>query len=317
MKQRYRRLSDVLRERYKMRVRKVSIKAGFTCPNRDGRVGIGGCIYCSDGSLTPSTYDPMDSVTEQLQKGIAHACRKKKARGFIAYFQSNTNTYLPGVWEGKNGDRAVGRLEGLLRAAAGVPGIVELAVGTRPDCVQDPILDMLRRVHNDVPLWVEFGLQSIHNRTLRLINRCHTFEDFQSAVYRTGIRGIRVVVHIILGLPGETRDDMIQTARVLSWLPISGIKIHSLHAVKGTALEKWHADGRWSPLTLNDYVSRVVDVLEVLPPKMIIHRLTAESPRHLIVAPGWCADKQRVLRRIWDELEKRDTWQGREYIGPH
>jgi len=316
--QRYRRLSEALRERFGQSVHKVSLRAGFTCPNRDGLLGTGGCIYCNDSSLIPTTYDPRDAIREQLSKGMEYIRKRYEAEGFIAYFQSNTNTYLPEVWDthGTEGaGRAVEGLEALFRSALAFPEVKGLAIGTRPDCVQEPILDVLERISRSTYLWMEYGLQSIHEKTLQLINRCHTFETFAGAVHRTKKRGIPVVAHIILGLPEETRDDMLETARALSRLPVDGIKIHSLHAVRGTGLEKWYREGRWTPMTPEGYSSLVVDFLEFLPPTMVVHRLTAESPRSLIVAPEWCGKKSAVLRMIRDTMETRDTYQGRHYDG--
>jgi len=312
--QRYRRFSDALTEKFGKRIHKVSLKAGFTCPNRDGILATGGCIYCNDLSLIPSTYDPEDSIREQLRKGMDYIRRKNGAEGFIAYFQSNSNTYLPELWTGHGLDQALKDLEELYRSAI-VPGVKGLAIGTRPDCVQEPILDIIKRISEDIPVWVEYGLQSVHDRTLDLINRGHSFKVFVDAVHRTVEKGISVVAHIILGLPGESHDDMRETARVLSRLPVDGIKIHSLHALKGTELEKWYMDGRWKPMSQNDYVSLVVDVLEQLPSQMVVHRLTAESPRIMIEAPQWCGNKHAVLNAIKKELERRDTYQGAKHVG--
>jgi len=312
--QRYRRLSDALRDKFGKRIHKVSLKAGFTCPNRDGRLAKGGCIYCNDSSLIPSTYDPKDSVREQLRKGMDYIRKKNGAEGFIAYFQSNSNTYLPELWTGQGSDQAIRGLEELFRSAI-IPGVNGLAIGTRPDCVQEPILDVIKRISEDIPVWVEYGLQSVHDRTLDLINRHQKFKAFADAVQRTVERGISVVAHIILGLPGECPDDMFETARVLSRLPVDGIKIHSLHALKGTELEKWYLDGRWKPMSRDEYVSLVVDVLELLSPQMVIHRLTAESPRSMIAAPAWCGDKHAVLNAIKKELDRRDTFQGAKHVG--
>jgi len=311
---RYRRLSDALRDKFGKKIHKVSLKAGFTCPNRDGLLATGGCIYCNDLSLMPSNYDPKDSIREQLRKGMDYIRRKNGAEGFIAYFQSNSNTYLPELWTGQGSAQALMVLEELFRSAI-IPGVNGLAIGTRPDCVQEPILDLIKRISKDIPIWVEYGLQSVHDRTLDLINRRHSFKVFVDAVHRTVERGLSVVAHIILGLPGESPDDMLETARVLSGLPVDGIKIHSLHALRGTELEKWYLDGRWIPMSRNDYVSLVVDVLELLAPQMVIHRLTAESPRSMIAAPEWCGDKHAVLNAINKELERRDTCQGAKHVG--
>jgi radical SAM protein (TIGR01212 family) len=297
---RYTSFPDHLRQTFACRVYKIGLDAGFTCPNRDGSVAVGGCIYCNNASFSPGNRRA--SVVEQLEAGKRFLRRRYRAQKFIAYFQAYTNTY---------GD--VHTLESLYDTALASDDVVGLSVGTRPDCVADEVLDLLADYASKTYFWLELGLESGQDRTLELINRGHTAAAFDDAVQRARRRGLRVGTHIILGLPGETAADMLDTARRLARLRVDAVKIHNLHVVRQTVLEKMYRRGAVSVLDLDTYATRVVDCLEVLPPPTIIMRLMGDAPRSMLVAPEWSLHKQAVIRRIEQELKRRNTWQGRYY----
>jgi hypothetical protein len=297
---RYVSFTDYLRQTFACRVHKICLDAGFTCPNRDGTVTTGGCIYCNNVSFSPGNRRL--SVTDQLEQGKHFLRKRYKAQKFIAYFQAYTNTY---------GDTH--RLKSLYDEALASEDIVGLSIGTRPDCVPDAILDLLADYASRTHLWLELGLESSHDRTLARINRGHTVAAFDDAVRRAQQRGLRLCAHIILGLPGESTAAMVETARHLAALQLDAVKLHHLHIVRHTALEKMYRRGEVSLLSLDEYAALTVDCLEVLPPKMIIMRLMGDAPHSMLVAPSWSLHKQTVLRRIEQELEHRDTYQGRCY----
>lgn len=301
--QRYRRFTEHLRQTFGCRVHKVSLDVGFTCPNRDGTVAIGGCIYCNNASFSPGNRRL--SVRAQLEQGKRFLRQRYGAQQFIAYFQAYTNTY---------GD--VARLRALYDEALHSEDIVGLAIGTRPDCVPDAVLDLLADYATRTYLWLELGLESGHDRTLAFLNRGHTVAAFDDAVRRARQRQLRLCAHVILGLPGESPADILATARYLAALRLEAVKLHHLHVVRHTVLEKLYYQGRVPLLSLEDYAALVVDCLEVLPPDMIIMRLMGDAPRALLVAPTWSLDKSAALRRIEQELERRETYQGRRFLPP-
>jgi radical SAM protein (TIGR01212 family) len=296
---RYLPFSQHLKEMFGERVYKIGIDAGFTCPNRDGTLGAGGCIYCYGNRADQHLVD-RSSIKAQIDAGKTALVQRYNAHKFLAYFQSFTNTYAkPDV------------LEALYQAALEEDGIVGLSIGTRPDCVDEQVLDVIEELARQSYLWVEYGLQSVHNTTLRVIHRRHGFADFLDAVARTKRRqGIRICVHVILGLPGETRADMVETARTLSELHIDGVKIHSAHVLKGTELERMYLNGEYQPPERDEYIELVCDFLEHLAPEIIIHRLVGDAPRSRYVAPEWCLNKSEALRAIDTELERRNSHQG-------
>ncbi len=302
MEKRYNTLSDYLKKRFGCRVYKVTLNAGFGCPNRDGTKGTGGCIYCEPATLLPKGYSPGMSVTEQLETGIERVRSRHKAEKFIAYFQINTNTYSD-----------IDRLKKLYNEALGHPGVIALAVSTRPDCVDDKVLELLREFKQLKHLWLELGLQSANDATLGLINRGHTAEDFKGAVLRAAERGIDVCAHLIIGLPGEGRADVINTIKFIAGLPVWGVKFHQLQVVKGTPLERMHNDGQIKSHSLEDYASLVVDCLELLPEDVIVHRLSGDAPRGFLAAPPWGVNKFEVSDRIERLLAERDTRQGGKF----
>lgn len=297
-KKRYNAFSDELKRVFGCRVHRISVDAGFTCPNRDGTVGTGGCIYCGgEGSGSFGIARGL-SITEQLEDGKEVMVRKYKAGKFIAYFQPFSNTYAP-----------VEKLAALYNEALAVKDIVGLIVGTRPDCLPPETLDLLAGYGQRNWFWLELGLQSPHDRTLRQINRGHDFAASKAAVERCKERGIRVCAHVILGLPGESREEMLATAGILNDLRIDGVKLHLLHVMRGTILADMYGRGEFRVMERDDYVGLVCDFLERLDPGISIQRLTGDGGRDL-VAPLWSLAKFEVLNAIDVELERRGSWQG-------
>ncbi len=296
---RYRDLNSYLRERFGCRVQRIALDAGLTCPNRDGTRGRGGCIYCNPRGSGTGRGTSM-TITQQILLGKERLARRYKAKKFIAYFQSFSNTYAP-----------VERLESMYREALSHRDIVGLAIGTRPDCAPPPVLDLLEELNKETYLWVEYGLQSIHQATLELINRGHTFQDFLRAVDETRRRGIEVVVHVILGLPGEGKEEMLATARALGELDIQGVKLHLLYVIQGTPLARMYQQGSYKCLTREEYVDIVGEFLASLPPHVVIHRLTGDPHPQELLAPAWALEKQANLEAIHRSLEERDLWQGK------
>ncbi|MBI5286066.1 MAG: TIGR01212 family radical SAM protein [Deltaproteobacteria bacterium] len=248
---------------------------------------------------------PGMGIKEQLERGMEYIRRRHKADRFIAYLQINTNTYAP-----------LEALKGVYQEAIGHPDVVALAISTRPDCVDEGVIELLSELSKEKYLWLELGLQSSRDKTLELINRGHTVKDFVDAVKMTKEKNIPVCAHIILGLPGETQNDMLDTARFLAGLNIWGIKIHNIQVHKGTELEEMYNKGGFQPLGLDEYIELVVDILEVLPPGMVIHRLCGDTPRRFLVAPEWGVNKGLVLERIHQLMEERKTYQGAKYVNP-
>jgi uncharacterized protein len=301
-KKRYYDLKSYWRNHFGFRVYKLPIDAGFTCPNRDGKVGAGGCIYCDGRGSTLRQVGELPSVGEQIRRGKEFYRQRAKAEKFIAYFQTFTNTYAP-----------VERLKALYDEALAEEDVIGLSIGTRPDCIPDETIALIRSYAERYHVWLEFGLQSIHDRTLRTINRGHSAEAFRDAVRRTAGGPIRMCAHIILGLPAESREEMMETARALAELPIQGIKIHNLLALKGTVLGSRYERGELTLMTRDQYVATVCDILEILPPEMVVQRLTADGYREIFLGPDWAANKLTVLNAVNRELEARDSWQGSRY----
>lgn len=296
---RYNSYNRVLKDTFRARVYKIGLRMDFTCPNRDGKLAVGGCIYCNNASHTPQDYRPRTSVTAQLEQGAEAIRKRHRAEKFIAYFQSYTNTY-----------DSVEKLENLFREALAFPGVVGLSVATRPDCVPDDVLALLTDLSRITYFWLELGLESMQDRTLHWANRGHGLREFIDAVNRSKSRGLRVCTHLILGFPGETREDILQTPLLLNQLGIDGVKLHNLHVIKHTVLEKLYSARDFRLLTEREYISWVVDFMELLAPEMIIHRLTGETYRTITVAPEWSINKIGLINAIENELARRDTWQG-------
>ncbi|MDX1945020.1 MAG: TIGR01212 family radical SAM protein [Pirellulaceae bacterium] len=299
---RYFDLNFALRRRFGERVQKVSLDAGFTCPNVDGTVATGGCTFCDNRSFSPSRRVPRMDVLEQLDDGIRRLKTRYDVDRFIAYFQPATNTYAP-----------VERLRSLYERALSHPQVVGLAIGTRPDCVPDEVLDLLQNLAEQTYLSVEYGLQTMHDRSLDWMNRGHHHNASIDALERSRGRGFEICAHIMLGLPGESHADMLATAREVARLPIDAVKIHNLYAVKRTALAEQVERGEVRLLGRDEYISVLVDFLEIIPPEMVVERISGDAPDDYFIGPAWCLDKPGVLRALAAEFERRNTWQGKKY----
>jgi len=300
-KKRYHTFNEHLRERFGGKIFKVSLNAGFTCPNRDGTLGWDGCIYCSErgsgdfaGEQGLSIHDQFIEVTKRMKK-------KWPSAHYIAYFQAYTNTYA-----------SVERLREVYEESLAEENVVGLSISTRPDCLPGEVLDYLEELNQRTYLWVELGLQSIHDRTMEWIARGHNYVQFLEGLELLCSRGIRVCAHIILGLPGETKTEMMETAQAVARMPLQGIKIHLLHVLRGTPLAAIYQGDPFDLMTKEDYVSLVVDILEIIPSEMIVHRLTGDGPPDDLIGPLWSRKKWEVLNAIDAELIRRDTWQGKE-----
>jgi len=302
MKKPYYDLNTYLRSIFGCRVQKISLDAGLTCPNRDGRVGTGGCIYCNTRGSGTGACSLGLTVTEQIERGKEFLRKRYKAQRFIAYFQSFSNTYAP--YE---------KLKALYDEACAVEDIVGLSIGTRPDCIDESILTLVQGYAEDYLVWIEYGLQSIHDRTLAVINRGHDVACFRSAVEKTKGRGIKICAHVILGLPFEDRRDMLATAQAVSSMGIDGIKIHLLYVVKGTPMERLYREKRYRCLEQGEYAELVCDFLELLPPDMVIQRLTGDPHSDELVAPEWSLRKSETLSLIKKTMAGRGSWQGKRF----
>ena len=291
--------SRFLRQRFGGKVYRVTVDAGFTCPNVDGTVAVGGCNYCDNRSFSPNRRLPRRTVREQVVAGVEIMRERYGAEQFLAYFQAATNTYAP-----------VEKLKRLYDEALQHPDIVGLIVGTRPDCVPEPVLQLLESYASKVWVCLELGLQTIHDRSLDWMNRGHHFDAFVDAVARSKGRGMDLCAHVILGLPGESRADMLATADACAALRLDAIKIHNLHVVRDTPLEKLYYAGEVPMFEMPEYVSLVCDFLERLPGDMVIHRLNGDAPPDYLVAPLWCLDKPALLHAIDGEFSRRGTRQG-------
>ncbi|AEB09276.1 TIGR01212 family radical SAM protein [Desulfobacca acetoxidans] len=300
----YRSLPAFLNAQFGERVQKITLDAGLTCPNRDGRVGWGGCIYCNTRGSGTGAHALGHSITQQIQEGMIRLGRRYQARKFIAYFQSFSNTYGP-----------LEHLQSLYAEALAFPQVVGLSIGTRPDCLSPDLLKLLGSLAQTHLVWLELGLQSAHDRTLRLINRGHDAACFVKAVNTAAHRGVHLLAHVMLGLPGESKADMLATATFLGTLPVDGVKLHLVYVIKGTPLAELYDTGIYRPLLREEYISLVVEVIELLPPQMIIHRLTGDPHPEELAAPAWCLDKAGVLHDIRQAFIRRGTYQGRLWPG--
>ena len=290
-----------LLQRYGERVHKLAIHAGFTCPNRDGRKGRGGCTFCNNSSFSPNARSEPD-VAAQIEAGRRVLAKRTGATKFLAYFQAYTNTY---------DDPA--RLKALYDAALSDPDVIGLSVGTRPDCVPPAVLDLLAGYREQgFDIWLELGLQSSFDHTLARVNRGHTFAEYRDAVRAARGRGLPVCTHLIVGLPGEeVAHNLMSLERVLE-LGVDGLKLHPLHVVRGTMLANQWRRGEYAPLGLQDYINVVADMVERTPPEVVYHRLTGTASKDILLAPTWCNWKWRVLNGIEQELARRGSCQGRQ-----
>lgn len=296
---RYNRFSDHLKDKFGVKVYKVTLDAGFTCPNRDGTISDEGCVFCDGGGSFSQLYPNNISIKEQLDLGIELSVQKYKAEKFLAYFQAYTNTYKP-----------VNELKNIYDQALSHENVVGINIGTRPDCVDDEKLDLISDYTKNHYVWLEYGLQSIHDRSLKFINRGHNFATFCHALKETQKRNINVCAHVILGLPNETKKDMLETAKVLGDLGINGVKIHLLCVLNNTRLAKLYYQGKIPIMEEDEYVETACDFLELLPPEVTIHRLAGNGLKPNMLAPAWLSKKFVVLNKIDKLLEERNSYQG-------
>jgi uncharacterized protein len=277
----YYRYSDYLKKKFGTRVHKVSVDAGFSCPNIDGKISTEGCIYCNNKAFSFHRYKcSTSSLKEQVEKGIEEARKRFKAGKFIVYFQAYTNTYAP-----------INKLKDNYDIIREFKDVVSVSIATRPDCINSDILELIASYSKDFEVWIEYGLQSIHDKTLEFINRGHNYKDFLKAFNLTRKYPIKVCAHVILGLPSETKAMMMKTADELTRIKVDAVKIHPLHVVKDTTLEKLYNEGLYKPLGFDEYASLVKEFLEHLSPDIIIQRLGAYCPKDMLVAPGWVCQR--------------------------
>ncbi len=293
---------NYMRNRFGTTVYKVNVDAGFTCPNRDGTKGWGGCIYCNNDSFRPPGAKPSLPLREQIRNGIKHVSKRYGATRFLVYFQPYTNTYAD-----------LERLEGLYKEALSEEGVIGLAIGTRPDCIDEEKLQMLEDLAREYFILIEYGLQSIYDKTLEFINRGHDFNTFLKALELTRGRNIHIGAHIILGFPTETREEMLHMAEVISELPVEFLKIHQLQVVKDTVLERLYREDPFHTFTYDEYIEIVIEFLERLSPDIVIQRLFATAPDDILVAPRWDLPRHRIMNDIINTMKKRGTFQGRLY----
>ena len=297
---RYYTLDSFYKEKFGCKIAKVSLNGNFTCPNRDGTKGVGGCIYCSNLKSGDFAGDLNLNIVEQFNQIKEVMLHKWKNAKFIGYFQAGTNTYA-----------SVDKLKSLFEPILSLPNVVGLNIATRADAITDECLDYLSDLNSRTYLTIELGLQTIHNKTSALINRCHTLEEFETMVLKLRKRNINVVVHIINGLPYETKNMMLETVKYLNKLDIQGIKIHMLHVLKNTKLENLYKKEKFHILTLDEYIDIVVSELELLRPDIVIHRITGDPKIEDLIEPTWLIKKFVVLNNIDKELKKRDSYQGK------
>ncbi|MBP1976416.1 radical SAM protein (TIGR01212 family) [Cohnella thailandensis] len=293
-----------MRERFGAKVMKVMLDAGFTCPNRDGTIAAGGCTFCSARGSGDFAGSRRDDLVDQFNKIRDRQHLKWPNAKYIGYFQAYTNTYAP-----------LATLKEYYETILAQPGVVGLSIATRPDCLPDDVVDYLAELSERTYLWLEMGLQTVHESTSRLINRAHDTACFEDAVARLRARGIRVCAHIIYGLPGEDREMMLETGRRVSRMDVQGIKIHLLHLMRKTPMVRQWKEGLLRFLEMDEYIGLVADTLEILPPEMIVHRLTGDAPRDLLIGPMWSLNKWPVLNGIDAELVRRGSWQGKLWKG--
>jgi len=302
--ERYYRFSTYFKDRgFKGRVQKVTVDAGFSCPNRDGKISTEGCIYCNNEGFSVNTRRATTPIKKQIEDGIVALKRRTNAEKFIIYFQAFTNTYAP-----------VDELKGIYDSVRGFDNVVGVSIATRPDCVNKDVINLIASYKKDYEVWIEYGIQTIHNKTLEFINRGHLYEDFLSALELTRKeKDIKVCGHVIIGLPFETEDMIVETAKSIGSLKLDGIKIHPLHIIRGTKLEELYNKGRFAVLDMNEYVDLAKKFLEYMWPRTVIQRISADCPEDLLVSPFWILNKSAVLKLLEEKLKKDNTFQGKLY----
>ena len=302
--ERYNEYGFWLKEQLGVKTQKISLNAGFTCPNRDGRVGTGGCTYCNNQTFNPDYCVTEKSITQQLEEGKRFFARKYPEMKYLAYFQAYTNTY-----------DTLDHLKAKYEEALSVPDVVGLVIGTRPDCMPDALLDYLEELNRRTFLIVEYGIESVYDTTLLRINRGHTHAQTVDAITRTAARGIRVGAHLILGLPGESREAMLHEATVLSDLPLTLLKLHQLQLIKGTRMAVEYAanPADFHLFTSDEYIDLVIDFIERLRPDLVLERFVSQSPSSLLAIPGWGLKNHEFVAKVKRRLNERDAHQGRLY----
>lgn len=298
-------LNAWLKDSFGEKIYKLALDGGMTCPNRDGTLGTGGCIFCSHGGSGDFAEPQHDSIWEQIEAAKEKVAEKIKSGRYIAYFQSYTNTYAP-----------VSHLKTLFSEAISHPDIAALSIGTRPDCLPDEVIALLKELNQQKPVWIELGLQTIHEKTAQTIRRGYPLPVFSDAVRRLKEAGLTVIVHVILGLPGESRDKMLETVHWISRFPlnIDGIKLQLLHILKDTELAALYKAAPFPVLTMEEYIELLIDCIRLLPPEMVIHRLSGDGPKKLLLAPEWSGNKRLFLNTFSRRLKESGAYQGESYI---
>ena len=300
---RYYSLDSYLKYTFGEKVYRLSLNGGMSCPNRDGTLNTGGCIFCSLGGSGDFAASPSLSVTEQIEEAKLKISAKTNCRKYIAYFQAYTNTYAPVTY-----------LRQIFTEAILHPDIAALSIATRCDCLPDEVLDLLEELNQIKPVWVELGLQTIHAKSHTLIRSSFTLAQFDKAVSNLNHRNIPVIVHLIFGLPKETKKMMLESLLYVAKMPIQGLKLQLLHVLEGTELAAIYRHEPFRTFSLEEYCDFIVDCIELLPPNIVLHRLTGDGPRNLLLAPLWSTDKKRVLNTIQKKLKERNSWQGKNFI---
>lgn len=301
MDRRYNSFGSYIRKRFGTSVYKVNVDAGFTCPNRDGTIGDSGCIYCNNDSFRPNSCRPTLSVSEQIKSGIEYIKKRYKAEKFLVYFQPYTNTY-----------GLVDELERLYKEALSESSVIGLAIGTRPDAIDEDKIALLESLADKDFILVEYGMQSIYDRTLEFIKRGHNYATFRKALDLTQDRGIFIGAHIIVGFPTETREEMLSMADELSHLPIGFLKIHQLQVIKNTPLEIMYKENPFYTFGYEEYIEFVADFIERLSARIVLERVFATAPDSILIAPRWGKSRQQILRDIERRLEIKNTYQGKK-----
>ena len=301
----YNEFGSYLRGIFGCKVQKITIDAGFTCPNRDGTVGVGGCTYCNNQTFNPAYCHRHRSVAEQMREGISFFAHKYPEMKYLAYFQAYTNTY-----------ESLDVLKQRYSEALAVDDCVGIVIGTRPDCMPDELLEYLTRLSKTTFVLVEYGIESTSDATLMRINRGHDYACAVDAVKRTAARAIPVGAHIILGLPGESREELMQQAAMLSELPLTTLKLHQLQLIRGTRMAEEYIENPadFSLFSVEDYIETVVDYVERLNPDIVLERFASQSPKELLIAPDWGLKNHELIEKVKRRMRERDTWQGKKYI---
>lgn len=291
-------VNTYLKKKFGCKVIKLSLDGGFTCPNRDGSKGFGGCLFCSSsgsGDMAAGSGDIAADMKSQIQL----LSGKWPDASYLAYFQSHTNTYAP-----------VSELREKFYTALNIPGVLGIAIATRPDCLPDDVLELLAEINREHFMWVELGLQTIHSETAQKMNLCYDINDYDNAIKKLSGMDIRTVTHLILGLPGETEQMMLDSVRYVSQSDIFGLKLHMFNLVKGSQMEKLYPD-YVSFETIEDYINLVIKAIEIIPAEIVLHRISGDAPRSTLIAPEWSYKKRTILNSIHSELKRRNTWQGK------